>query len=197
MDADRLFIATLDDLAEHAMWQSPEYDLLQSSGLLRKLLLDGSPLVQQVAGPGRPKPTYRVRRREPDPSGEPWWWIDAIDPDTSCDDVMAAAPVAIDLRALLTVQMFCLPQTHQASGPRVYLTVCDLIRYNAHVSGGVHRGRAREAQHLALEQFPWQILFGTIPIQVMAIAPITAVVLRGLAPLRGAVEKDLAAQTGT
>jgi hypothetical protein len=197
MDADRLFIETLDDLAERARWQSREYDLLQSAGLLRKLLLDGSPLIHEVRGPGRPRPFFRIRRRKPDTSGEPWWWIDAIDPETTCTDVMAASPETMDLKGLLAAQMICLPQTHQASGPRVYETIRDLVRYHAHVSGGVHRGAAKEPEHLALERFPDKFGFGTIPIELMAIAPITAVVLKGLAPLREAVEKDLASKAGS
>lgn len=201
MEADRLFIETLDDLAERARWQSSEYALLRAAGILRELLLDGSPLVQQVARPGRPKPVYRARRRKPDLSGEPWFWLGGIDPEHPVAPEHPNAdrlgeligPVeAMDLKDLLAVQMICLgPEGRRAGGALRYLTVRDMIRYHAHVSGGVHHGKAEEPQHLALEQFPIRIGYGTIPIELMAIASITPVVLRGLQPLREAIEKDL------
>jgi hypothetical protein len=201
VEADRLFIETLDDLAERARWESSEYALLRSAGLLRELLLDGTPLVPQVARPGRPLPTYRVRRRKPEPSGEPWFWLDAIDPLKPLEDQTAelvAATETVDLKGLLAVPMLCLgAEGRRKGGPLTYLTIRDLIRYHAHVSGGVHHGAAKEPLHLALERFPLRIAFGSVPMELMAIASIAPVVLRGLAPLREAIEKNLADQAGS
>ena len=200
MDADRLFIETLDDLAERARWQSSEYALLRAAGLLRELLLDGSPLVQQVARPGRPKPAYLVRRRKSVTSGEPWFWLGGIDPEHPVApehpyadrlDELIGPIETVDLKDLLAVQVICLGSVGRRAGAALtYLTVRDIIRYHAHVSGGVHHGKAEEPQHLALEQFPLRIGYGTIPIELMAIASITPVVLRGLQPLREAIEKE-------
>jgi hypothetical protein len=206
MEAERLFIETLDDLAERARWQSSEYALLRSAGLLRELLIDEKPLVCQVTKSGRPQPRYRIRRRKPEPSGDPWFWLGGIDPEhpvapehPDADRLaeLVGAIETVDLKGLLAVQMICLgAEGRRQGGALTYLTVRDLIRYHAHVSGGVHHDAAWESQHLALEQFPVRIGYGTIPIELMAIASIAPVVLRGLAPLREAVEKDLAAQAG-
>jgi hypothetical protein len=207
MDADRLFIATLDDLAERAGWQSSEYALIRAAGLLRELLTDGSPLVQQVARADRPRPVYRIRRRKSDPSGEPWFWLGGIDPEhpvkpehPNADrlDELIGAVEPVDLKGLLAVQIVCLgPEGRRAGAALTFLTVRDIIRYHSHVSGGVHHGKATEPQHLALEQFYLRIGYGPIPIELMAIASIAPVVLRGLQPLREAIEKDLAGQVGS
>jgi hypothetical protein len=195
MDADRLFIETLDDLTERARWGSSEYALLRSAGLLRELLTDEKPLVHQVAGLGRPKPSYRIRRMDQD-SGEPWFWLDGLDPSILSDETGITIET-VDLKGLLAVPMICLgPEGGRQHGHVTYLTIRDIIRFHAHVSGGVHHDSAREASHLALERFPLKSWFGTIPIELMAIASIAGVVLRGLAPLREAVDRDLAAPSG-
>jgi hypothetical protein len=50
---------------------------------------------------------------------------------------------------------------------------------------------------VALEQFPVRIGYGTIPIELMAIASVAPVVLKGLQALRDAIESDLAEQAGS
>ena len=47
MDPERLFVHALDDLERRAA-ATDEYEVLMAAGLLRKLLMDAHPLVDQV-----------------------------------------------------------------------------------------------------------------------------------------------------
>jgi len=80
-----LFLATLDDLASRASAGRSTYDVLQIAGLLRKLLLDDTRLVDAVNRSRRVK--YRFRANERQPPGDPslvFWSIqDGLDPDTA------------------------------------------------------------------------------------------------------------------
>lgn len=192
VETDRLFLAALDELTARARPRSPEFDLVRAAGLLRELLLDERPLVHQVKRRGRPTPTFRIRRRKPDYSGEPWWWLDALDADTVVTDAMAGPVETVRLPGLLAVPMICLGAADRSNRePFRYLTVRDLVRYHAHVAGGVHRSPAKEPLHLALEEFPLKIGFGTVPMEAVAIACITSVVLKGLDPLRRAIQAEV------
>jgi hypothetical protein len=85
MDPDALFIRTLRDLEQKAS-SSDEYEVLLAAGLLRKLLMDALPLVDQVNATRRLK--LRFLLNSPTPYEEmilaegPTYWSleDAIDP---------------------------------------------------------------------------------------------------------------------
>jgi hypothetical protein len=47
VDPEALFVRTLDDLGRRA-GETDEYEVLLAAGLLRKLLMDDHPLVDQV-----------------------------------------------------------------------------------------------------------------------------------------------------
>ena len=65
MDPEHLFVETLDDLSRRIEPGHPEYDVLMSAALLRKLLLEEQPLPDQVNRAYRLKLRYIVNVREP------------------------------------------------------------------------------------------------------------------------------------
>jgi hypothetical protein len=177
MEVDRLFIETLDDLRGRAVWGASEYALLRAAALLRELVLDDRPLVLAVNRARQHQLTYRVREPPPNPRLLAWLGIDPA------ETAEGGAVQDLRIKELLAFPMFFLD--------RSTLTVKDLILLGANVLGGVHLGPAKTASHQAHEIYPLKIKHGSTPLELVALVPITAVLLRGLEPLREAVFRDL------
>src|SRR4051812_20566919 len=85
MEPDALFLATLDDLDASATAGRTSYDLLHVAALLRKLLLDGTSLLDSVNRSRRVKVRFLTNQRQPpdDPPPTSWSIQDGLDPDTA------------------------------------------------------------------------------------------------------------------
>lgn len=59
VDADRLFVHTLTDLEQRGC-ATDEYTVLMAAALLRKLLLDGTRLMDQVNAKHKLEPRFRI-----------------------------------------------------------------------------------------------------------------------------------------
>jgi hypothetical protein len=187
MDLETLFRRTVDDLDQRVA-AIDHYDALMSAALLRKLLLDGTPLIHQV------NRTYRLnlRFRISDVSqfeqtlldSDPMFWSieDALDPDSGLPGPVVEA----------TLDQFLARNVMRFGGQSV--TVRDVNDQLSNVDGGVHKGEPREDRQKALT--PAATLYSNrgLPGVVNQVRLIGRLASRGLRPLYDAVE---AAQAGT
>jgi hypothetical protein len=183
LDIDRFFLETLDDLESRAIWGASEYSLLRASALLRELLIDERPLVHQVNRKRQLRLRFGVRQAPPRDSKDLFWL--GIDPSESVEAAGLAGGkvVEVGVPQLLGLEMLFLGAST--------LTARDLITLGANVQGGVHHGPARDPQHRALQDFSIQVSHGRTPIELVAMIPISHVLLAGLEPLRSRVRLEL------
>ena len=144
VDADRLFLQTLEDL-ERRTTATDEYEVLMSAALLRKLLLDGTPLTDQVNRRYRLALRFRISAVSPyeqllhDDNPVFWAIEDILDPDCAL--------------AYVPVWRHAGPVPCQAGRGfnGNWLTVRDVINQLANINGAVHRSEARDARERALQ----------------------------------------------
>jgi hypothetical protein len=137
---DELFLHTLEHLEEDTAPGASEYKVLMSSGLLRKLLLDGAQsVVDQVNRPRQLPITFWINE-----SGEyenmtlsdgPVFWAltDGLDPDTA---LVPGNSVAVKRDRFLARRMVV--------NRGIEYSVADVIQTTANVSGGVHAGMGKK-----------------------------------------------------
>lgn len=161
-----------------------KYEILMAAGLLRKLLLDGSRLMDQVNRHRQIPIHFRIMIRDSTPSpGElpPVLWVlpSGLDPDATgvqtppkieevSRDRFLKRPVAVYMGETATVQ--------------------DLVLYHAHIAGAIHAGDPKNPKEHAiaeLERMSWEDT--TLSLEVMR--SIGRVVVKGLEPLVAAVQR--------
>lgn len=190
MDRDQLFLDTLADLRERVE-AGGDYSLVKATALLRQLLLDREPLVDQVNRKHRIRLLYLV-------GGKP-------------EESIAGLRSMIPELAFLGLLDLLHPSGLPPSAPRELLpkdrflrlpvlfitgrtyTVRDLIEHAAHVLGGVHSGRPEGEHERVLAEFQQLFVGGQLP-QIRSLRSISLVVLDALEPLREAV---LASRAGS
>ncbi len=183
MDADDLFLNTLKDLEARSA-AADEYEVLLSAGLLRKLLMDGTPLVDVINQVHRLKVRFPINAESPYEHTvlqmRPVYWSleDGIDPGTDAPPGLQA-PVEASRDQLLRRRVM------RVKGHDV--TVRDLIDQLAHVEGAVHIGNPQDKRAEVLKEVSRTIYIGGLPAGVRQMRSIARVVARGLIPLRDAV----------
>jgi hypothetical protein len=189
MNSEALFVKTLEDLQRRTTDETDEYEVLLSAGLLRKLLMDSTPLINRVNSVEGRRLTIRFRINGPTPYQElllshgPIFWSleDGIDPDLGQPPGLVN-PVEATRDQLLARQVMQLQGTP--------VTVRDLIDQLAHIEGAVHNQQPRERREELLKAVAQQIYIRGLPAGVSQIRSIGRVVIRGLRPLRDAVEAE-------
>jgi len=184
MDVDTLFLETLDDLRRRSH-PAPEYEVQQLAALLRKLLLDGQPLIDAVNRSRRLRIRFRVYDGSPYQdlllSLHPDFYSlqDAFDPE----DVLVANPriAEVDRDGLLGHRIVLMDG--------VWFSVADIITYVAHVEGAVHRGQPRDDKQRALAASTIRIGGYDSPV-VRSLLAMARVVVRGLEPLEARIRAD-------
>ncbi len=183
--AEWLFVETVDDVRRRSA--TPEtrsrYELLGIAPLLRKLLLDASPLANTVREVRPEIPVeFRIRPRteaayfeEPDGTRRPQH-VELGGPElnVSDDDDLPGVKLKQFLRATVG---FIQGQP---------LTVRDLIRYYAHVEGGVHFGVPQGHAEQVLNEFA-PVLLGHSTGQIAILAYIGKIVVDALTPLHESI----------
>lgn len=176
--AEWLFVETVADVRHRS--QNPgdrsRYELLGIAPLLRKLLLDGTSLVDTVKA-GRPEILLEFRVR-------PW-----LPPAT---DIKVGAPRYSlrlggpelvgkpDNSAVRTAAEFVAARVGLVEGRD--LTIRDVVRYYSHVEGGVHFGEPREAGQATLSSLA-PLLLGRVTGQIEILAHLGQIVVKALTPL--------------
>jgi hypothetical protein len=176
MLAEWLFVETVSDVRRRSEDPSSRsrYELLGIAPLLRKLLLDGSALVDTVRT-ARPEVPIEFRIN-------PW-----SAPDERGDDLPYAIRLgdskltgSPDGLVLTSVEDFT--RTKVGRVDAADLTVRQVVRYYAHVEGGVHFGIPKEdGQHTMNEVAP--VLLGNTTGQIEILGHLGQVVVQALTPL--------------
>jgi hypothetical protein len=181
---EELFLRELQDLKKIAA-SKDWHELLRVSAVIRKLLIDGSPLVDQVNKRFRLRIQFETALYSlPDPPLKLYVALDGLDPEDS--PMEGAWGVGRELTGRdkflkkVVIVLDDLP-----------ITVLDVIRYEAHVSGGVHSGAPGSVEEKALKGLAQVLTVHGKQPSLESMRPMARVVLRGLDPLRAAVEGDV------
>lgn len=183
MDRETLFLKTLDDIEERSKSQDP-YTILGVSALIRKIFLEKHPLVDTVNQRFREKLKFtisagRIPKKENLPAGSFWSQQDGLDPDTS--------PPGIPTKILGRKDFF----QHVVIATSEYRhTIRDVIRYQAHVVGGVHAGAPEDDKEKALEKIDQLFLIGGHAMATRQLLAVARVILKALSPLRLAIQNQ-------
>lgn len=188
LDPDALFLATLDDLRPRVERSNvPPYEIFMAAPLLRKLLMDASPLVDQVNRERKLKIRYPINGFSAvlDTLGIPrpvFWAIqDGLDPETSPPPLTQQIEVKRDQ---LLARLVMIIGEHE-------ITVRDLIDHVSHVAGAVHAGQPQHQREQALRAASRSIQIGGYPPDTRALQAVGRVVLKGLRPLSDQIRADL------
>ncbi|WP_311212275.1 MULTISPECIES: hypothetical protein [unclassified Arthrobacter] len=176
MLAEWLFVETVSDLRRRSKdpGRRSRYELLGIAPLLRKLLLDGSSLVDTVRAARLDVPIhFRIK---------PW-----SAPDEPGYDLPYAIRLAdstlvssADCMALSTVEDFASTRVGMVDG--LDLTVRRVVRYYAHVEGGVHFGIPKEDGQQTMSSMA-PLLLGNTTGQIEILGHLGQVVVEALTPL--------------
>lgn len=172
--AEWLFVETIDDLNRRI--KEPDiqnrYQLLGIAPLLRKLLLDKPPLINTIRAV-RPDISTKFHISQ---------WSDPGD-DSLPFYLRLAGPEPVahsDEPYLPKLKQFIGAKVGQARD--LPLTVRDVVRYYAHVEGGVHFGKPTSDAEGILSEFA-PILLGHSTGQIQILAHIGSIVVNALTPL--------------
>jgi hypothetical protein len=187
MTAERLFLATLEDLDNRLELGRGEYDALCMAWLLRRLFHNGSrSLVAQANAEPAVELVFTVRD---DHSVEGLaGWI----PIAPTDDGRTTIDLGLEAFLKRTAIVIWPENDHSK---RVEISVSKLIRWQANNEGAVHLSRSTEPWELALEEyrdgFSLRTAHGVYTMGVFALAGIGQVARAGLEPLRVRVRSGL------
>jgi len=180
MDKNILFRKTLGEI-EKKMKSKDEYEIFMISGLLRKLLIDDDPLINQVNKTKRMKITFTVNDRKfplGDKSLRFYSMEDGFDPNTSVPHLAHPIPVSRD--QLLERQLMII------NGE--IITVLDLIKFLSNVQGAVHVGKPKNSKENVLREIQKYFSIGGLPAGIRSILSVSRVVLKGLEPLKSSID---------
>lgn len=179
LDTDTLFLKTLEDI-ERRMTLNEPYELLLIAGLLRKLLMDDHPLIDQVNKTRKQKIIFEVGVSRPLPEGltAPAFWTqqDGFDPDTAPPFVQRKQASRDEFLKAVVIR----------AGTHEY-TVRDVIAFEANVAGAVHAGAAKTEKEVALKEVEKMFAVGGHASALRQLLAIARVTLKALNPLRGAI----------
>ena len=175
--AEWLFVETVVDIRNRSRNPTARtrYELLGIAPLLRKLLLDNSPLVNSVRR-GRPEVAIGFRIREWHPRTE----VDKEDLSYSLR--LAGAEIVGQSDDVPDKDFDRFMRTRIGQGDGEDLTVRDVVRYYANVEGGVHFGRPKDDGQATLNTMA-PLVLGHSTGQIEILAHIGQVVLNALTPL--------------
>lgn len=179
VDKNILFIKTLEDI-QSRLASHDSYEILMIAGLLRKLLLDDYPLIDQVNEKKRIKVRFTINGRQINPllKEASFWSIqDGFDPETAHFAVFKG----VDRNSMLKEIVM------RSNG--VSFTVADLIKFLCHVEGSVHSGIPKEDKEFILQEIEKELKIGGLNPVIRSIMSIARVVLKGLEPLRKEIKK--------
>jgi len=177
---DNLFLHTLKDL-QTKISTDDQYEILMAAALLRKLLTDENPLVDQVNRSRKLKITFTINDKKPlDEAGLVFWSLqDGFDPDTSNARVI-----------LQTVKKERLLKSTSVIIQGKVITVLALIRYLCHIEGAVHIDNPTTEEEEMLKAISENITVGGGSPVLRSICAISRVILKGLEPLKQAIITD-------
>src|SRR5207248_3216413 len=158
-----------------------QYEILMAAALLRKLLTDENPLVDQVNRNRKLKIAFTINgKKSLDETGLEFWTVqDGFDPETSNARII-----------LQTVKKDELLKRTSMIVKGKAISVLALIRFLCHIEGAVHIDNPTTEEEVMLKTISEHMtVFGGSPV-IRSISAISRVVLKGLEPLKQEVLKD-------
>jgi hypothetical protein len=146
VEADDLFLDTLEDLRRRCDLRASEYDMVQVAGLVRRLLFDGLPLWVEANKTHRVKPVYewsRLRVSVGGIDGQHSAWVSMQWLDPMLNDLLLRKRLPPDEETA----EFPAPRTGNINNFSQYevivkdgegVTVSELVTHYANREGGVH-----------------------------------------------------------
>ncbi len=178
MNERQLFIHTLQNL-ENNLKSDDEYDTLMIALLLRKLLLDKYPLVDQVRKQTKIKFTINDCQV---PSAEPGLEFCSLEDDLDPSVTIGLRQIEVTRDKLFSYQVLVYKEH--------VVTIRELILHVANVQGAVHAGMAKDEKDKALKQLTEAFGIVDLPAGFNLLRVIGRIVRKGLEPLRTAIEKE-------
>ncbi len=188
MTPDELYLYSIRDLARITVKVEDEYQLLEAAAVLRRLLLDGDPLLHQVNRLRRQRIRFEAGSESTpfvqlvlEDAPTFWSWEDALSPI-----IGVGLPILVES---LTMDQFLGKRAVIVQGHDV--TVKDLIRQIANVGGGVHAGTPKSDLEKALQSASLAIRIGGVGAIERTMRGIAAVVVDALIPLADQIRTEL------
>jgi hypothetical protein len=176
---ESLFLSTLHDL-ESRILDTDEYNVLGSSALIRKLLIDDFPLVDQVNRQYRLKLLFEISESNPSIPGVPeptvWSVQDGLDPETS----RPGKPRKVVNRDQLLGTVLAVVNGKSYS-------LREIVLFEANIMGGVHVGSPKEEKERVLQALNSTLAIGGHRASLRQLQAVGRVVLKGLEALRAAI----------
>lgn len=185
MDRDQLFLQTLEDLRKKTDSEAIDYEMLMSAALLRKLLINGSPLLHEVNRHRREKIRFLVSPEDAytrmvlEDAPVFWGKYEAISPRLG----QSRAGEEVDLDGFLATRVMLVRS--------VNVSVQDVIRHVSHLEGAVHAGHPKDDRDALLHAVNAELQVGGVGAVVRTLRGIAAVVLDGLEPLAARIRHEL------
>lgn len=183
MNRDRLFLKTLEDL-ETRINSQDDYEILMVAALLRKLLLDAYPLMDQVNEKRRLKIRFVINDYQMPviktlPTFPTFWSIeDGLDPE------MARIPKPIEVsRDEFLARQILKNGNH-------FIAIKELIKHAAHVQGTIHAGEPEDEKQKHFSYLQSVLGIGGLPAGYRLLRVIGRVVIKGLYPLNDQIKSE-------
>lgn len=177
-EKEHLFLKTYEDI-ENRLTKEDPYEILQISALIRKLLLDDYPLVDQVNRNFKKKIIFEITKTQPYPPGIPipvfFTVQDGLDPDTSRP---GKKKIQINRDNFLKTPILLVKG-------REY-SIRDIIQYEAHMMGAVHAGLPKSDKDEILKKIE-NLSVGGYRTSLRQLKAIARVVLKALKPLKDSI----------
>ena len=184
MDQRILFIKTLADIDER-LDSADDYDVVRVTALLRQLLLDQHPLVTVVNHSHRLKVRFRIAvtpglPAELHTATSVYLQLESLDPDM---EFPRGKIQEVSREEFLNIIVII------AYGERI--SIREIIRYTAHVAGGVHSGSPKDDKDRIMNDMAQRFYIGGYQGGLMQLLSISRIVRKALEPLRVIVEAEV------
>ena len=181
MNTEQLFVSTIQDLDEK-LRSTDEYEKLMIAGLLRKLLLDDSPLVNQVNRQIGLRIRFTINDCELSAS-ELGLVLHSVAGILNPDPRLTNNPIEVTIAKLLAFPIIMYRGNT--------FTIKDIVKNAANVQGAIHAGMAKEEKDNSLKELTDLVSVGGLPFVFSLLHEIGVIVRVGLEPLVLAVRSSL------
>jgi hypothetical protein len=182
-EIERLFLDTLRDIERRISNQDP-YEILLISGLIRKLMFDDYPIINQVNRNYKLKLKFEITVPQDDIDNDPnlafWSVQDGLDPDT-------ASP--FKKRKFVSRDEFIHTTVTVINGK--HFSIKDIVLFESNVCGGIHAGAPKSDKDYALNLVGKSLTVGGYSPCLRQLLAIARVILKSCDPLKQKIKESI------